>query len=57
MYGNAVCMRLHTVIETPALLASAANERIGDDERAAIVSYMAANPDAGEVMPGTGGAR
>jgi hypothetical protein len=48
---------MHTVIETPAFLASAADERIGDDEREAIVSYMAANPDAGDVMPGTGGAR
>jgi hypothetical protein len=50
MYGIAVCM--HTVIETPAFLASPADERIGEDEREAIVSYMAANPDAGDVMPG-----
>src|SRR5580704_5772096 len=57
MYGIAVCICMHTVIETPAFLASAADERIGEDERAAIVSYMAANPDAGEIMPGTGGAR
>jgi hypothetical protein len=57
MYGIAVCICMHTVIETPAFLASAADERIGEDEREAIVSYMAANPDAGDVMPGTGGAR
>jgi hypothetical protein len=57
MYGIAVCICMHTVIETPAFLASAADERIGEDEREAIVSYVAANPDAGDVMPGTGGAR
>src|SRR5580693_5853119 len=57
MYGIAVCICMHTVVETPAFLASAADERIGEDEREAIVSYMAANPDAGDVMPGTGGAR
>jgi hypothetical protein len=48
---------MHTVVETPAFLASAADEGIGDEEREAIVSFIAANPDAGEVMPGTGGAR
>jgi hypothetical protein len=50
MYGIAVCICMHTVIETPAFLASAADERIGEDEREAIVSYMAANPDAGDVI-------
>jgi hypothetical protein len=48
---------MHAVIETPAFLASAADEGIGEDERAAIVLFMAANPDAGEIMRGTGGAR
>lgn len=45
------------MIETPAFLASAADEGVGDEERAAIVAYIAANPDAGEIMQGTGGAR
>ena len=45
------------VIETPAFLASAADEGIGSEERVEIVSYIAANPDAGALMPGTGGAR
>ncbi|HWU60704.1 MAG TPA: type II toxin-antitoxin system RelE/ParE family toxin [Ensifer sp.] len=48
---------MHTVIETPAYLASAKEEGLTDAEREAIVSYLAANPDAGAIMPGTGGAR
>jgi len=48
---------MHTVIETPALLASAADEHVSEDERRVIVSFVASNPDAGEIMPGTGGAR
>ncbi len=48
---------MHTVIETPAFLASAADEHLSEDERRAIVSFIASNPDAGEIMPGTGGAR
>lgn len=48
---------MHTVIETPAFLASARDEGISDDERAAMVSFVSRNPAAGEVMPGTGGAR
>ena len=48
---------MHTVIETPAYLASAKDEGLTDEERATIVSYLAANPDAGDIMAGTGGAR
>ena len=48
---------MHTVIETPAFLASARDEGLGDDERLRIVTYLAHNPEAGDVMPGTGGAR
>jgi hypothetical protein len=48
---------MHTVIETPAFLASASDEGISADERAEIVSFIAANPDTGALMPGTGGAR
>lgn len=48
---------MHTVIETDAFLASAKDEGIGEDERAAIVSLIAADPSAGEIMVGTGGAR
>ncbi len=48
---------MHTVIETPAFLASARDEGLGDGERTAIVTFLAHNPDAGDLMPGTGGAR
>jgi len=48
---------MQTVIETPTFLASARDEGIPDDERAAIVSFIADNPTAGALMPGTGGAR
>jgi hypothetical protein len=48
---------MHTVIETPAFLASAADEGVSEEERAEIVAHIAAHPDTGEIMPGTGGAR
>ena len=48
---------MHTVIETPAFLASSRDEGLDAEERSAIVTYIASRPDAGEVMPGTGGAR
>jgi hypothetical protein len=48
---------MHTVIETPAFLASAAEEGIDEDERLAIVTYLAVHPDAGAIIAGTGGAR
>jgi hypothetical protein len=46
-----------TVIETPAFLASAKDEGIPDEERQEIVTYIAKHPSAGDLMPGTGGAR
>jgi hypothetical protein len=48
---------VHTVIETPAFLASARDEGIDDDERTNIVTYIATSPRAGDVVQGTGGAR
>jgi hypothetical protein len=48
---------VHTVIETPAYLASARDEKLDDETRARIVTFLSKNPDAGDVMPGTGGAR
>jgi hypothetical protein len=48
---------VQTVIETPAFLASAHEEGLSDDEREEIVAVLARNPDAGEIMAGTGGAR
>jgi hypothetical protein len=48
---------VQTVIETPSFLASARDEGLGDEERSMIVTSIARNPDAGELIPGTGGAR
>ena len=48
---------MQTVIETPAYLTSAREVGLQDGEREDIVSYLARHPDAGELMPGTGGAR
>ena len=47
---------LHTVIETEIYLRSA--ERLMTEaERIAIVNFFAANPQAGDVIPGAGGLR
>lgn len=45
-----------TVIETPEFL-SAARGLWDEEERAALVEYLAYNPMAGEVIKGTGGVR
>jgi hypothetical protein len=47
---------LVTVVETPSFVRQAA--RIWDDsEREAFVDYIAHSPEAGDVIPGTGGIR
>ena len=48
---------MHTVIEIGVYLASAKRADVTDDERRGIVDMIAADPEAGEVMVGTGGAR
>ena len=48
---------MHTVVETPAFLASAADEEVSEEERQAIVAHIAAHPTVGDMMRGTGGAR
>ena len=48
---------MQTVIETPAYLASAADEGVSEEERSTIKNVIAADPGIGEIMPGTGGAR
>ena len=47
---------LHTVVETPEFL-SGASRVLTDAERRALVDFLAENPTAGDIMPGTGGAR
>jgi hypothetical protein len=48
---------LHTVVETPDFVADAKAAGIADEERAAIVAFLAARPAAGDPIKGTGGAR
>ena len=46
-----------TVVETPAFLNDARWLGLPDADRLAIVTWIAAHPDAGKVIEGTGGAR
>ena len=48
---------MHSVVETPDYLADAKAAGLSDDERTAIVNKIAANPEAGDEIRGTGGAR
>ena len=48
--------RLLTVVET-SLFLRAVGKFWNDDERADFVAHIAANPDAGDLIPGTGGLR
>lgn len=45
-----------TVVETPEFLA-ATRKLLADDERRALIDYLASNPQAGDVIQGTGGVR
>jgi hypothetical protein len=47
---------LHAVVETPEFLAGASRV-LTEAERMALVDLLAANPTAGDLMQGTGGAR
>jgi len=47
---------LHTVVETPEFLAGA-RRILNDAERAALIDLLAHNPQTGDLMQGTGGAR
>src|SRR3546814_6398748 len=48
---------VQTVVETPEYLAAAKRAGMTDAERESAVNFIAANPDAGEIVPGTGGCR
>ncbi len=48
---------LHTVIETPTYLRQCKETGVTEAERLAIVDVIAADPQAGSVIKGTGGAR
>ena len=48
---------MHAVVETPTFLRAADREGLTEAERAAIVDRLAADPAAGDEIPGTGGCR
>lgn len=45
-----------TVVETPEFL-TATRKLLTEDERAVLVDFLAHNPAAGDLIPGTGGVR
>jgi hypothetical protein len=55
--GNATLETIQTVVETPDFLRDAKAAGIGDDGRRSIVEHVAANPTAGDLIVGSGGAR
>jgi len=48
---------MHTVVETPVFIRSAAQAGMTETELYEIRTLLAENPAAGDLMPGTGGAR
>lgn len=48
---------MHTVVETPVFIRSARQAGVTEEEIDAIKAFLAYSPDAGDEMPGTGGAR
>ena len=48
---------MHTIVETPIFIQSAKKTGVTAEELSEIITLLATTPDAGEVMPGTGGAR
>ena len=48
---------MQTVVETAGFLGDARSLGLSDGERLGVVTWIAANPAAGEVTEGTGGAR
>jgi len=48
---------LHAVAETPTFARDAAAAGMTEAEKADLITFLAANPEAGDLMVGTGGAR
>lgn len=48
---------MQVVLETNAYLSAAKEAGMSEEERIAVVDLIAADPEAGEIMPGCGGAR
>lgn len=47
---------LVTVVETPEFI-QRVEKMLDNDEREALIAFLAANPTAGDLIPGTGGVR
>jgi len=47
---------VYTIVETPTFAADA-KDIWPEEERGAFCAWLAANPDVGEVIPGSGGCR
>lgn len=47
---------MYSVIETP-IFVRAASDIWTDDQRMVFINWLAANPDSGDVIPGSGGCR
>ncbi|MGA3311060.1 MAG: type II toxin-antitoxin system RelE/ParE family toxin [Xanthobacteraceae bacterium] len=48
---------MHTVIQTPTFLADCRNAGLSEDDLSEIVGAISSEPLAGDLIPGTGGAR
>jgi len=48
---------LHAVAETPTFQRDAAAAGMSEAEKVELISFLAANPEAGDLIVGTGGAR
>jgi hypothetical protein len=48
---------MHSVVETPAFQRSAADAGMTGDEITQLIDYLAANPESGDEIRGTGGCR
>lgn len=48
---------MHTIVETNAYISTADDAGMSNETRVAVVDLFAANPMAGDIMPGCGGAR
>jgi hypothetical protein len=58
LYGTtAMPYILHTIIETPVYLKHVCDNGLTAEEQEKIAFQVAANPLAGDLIPGTGGAR
>ena len=54
--GRVSVVPLVTVVETPEFI-SRADKLMTDENREELIAYLAANPSAGDLIPGTGGVR